>query len=110
MPPPFTASTSTGPTPSENRYVFHLDDWDCKLSPDQATELARRIEDAIAGTAKREVRNHEDQTITVWRNKQRIALDFSSPHPDQYTIGTGDGLTRVEAKKLCRDLRAFADG
>jgi len=95
---------------ADRLYVFQLADWDCKLSPDQAAELACRIEDAIAGTPKGEVYNHQGQKITVWRNQQRIALDFSSPHSDQYTIGTGDGLTRVQANKLSRDLRAFAEG
>lgn len=99
-----------GPRSQDWRFVIPLDGWNCKLSPDQASELASTLEDAKAGRREAIVSNHEGIEITVWGMRaNKIALDFRSPHPDHATVGTGDGLTVAQVGQLRSDLLTFVE-
>jgi hypothetical protein len=82
---------------------------ECKLSRDQAVELARHIRDAIERGAQHDkpVRNHEGHKITVRRFESMITVDFWFPNSTESTIGCR--LTMDQAKGLLHELVYFAE-
>jgi hypothetical protein len=80
---------------------------ECKLSRDQAEELARHIRDAIERGAQHNepVRNHEGHKITVCRSEKMITFDFWFP-----TAPTkGHRLTVDQAKDFLHELVSFME-
>ena len=107
---PFLIAVERAERSQDWRFIMHHDGWDCKLSPDQASELASSLEEAKTGRREAVVSNHEGIEITVWGARaNKIALDFRSPHPDHATVGTGDGLTMAQVGQLRSELLAFVE-
>jgi hypothetical protein len=82
---------------------------ECKLSRDQAEELARHIRDAIEHGPQHDepVRNHEGNKITVRRFEKMITVDFWFPTPTAPT--TGHRLTVDQAKDFLHELVSFME-
>ena len=109
MPWPFSIEIETDD--GKKMVVLKLNDaWPCPLSQNDTAELANLVEAAATlGTPKREMTNFTGHKITVWCQANRVLLDFSSPHAQQYTVGSGDGGTISDATKLALTLRAHID-